>query len=78
MTNVEYTSDRVNVVHGRWIGYPECLGYDGAYSEDHIVCSACKNVWCILDNDTERFDHCPACGAEMDGERRDDDAADAR
>ena len=65
MTNVEYTSQRVNVVHGRWIGYPECLGYDGAYSDDHIVCSNCKSVWSIIDNDTERFDYCPTCGAKM-------------
>lgn len=71
MTNIEYTSERVNVVHGRWIEYPLCLGYVGAYSEDHIVCSNCKTVWSIIDNDTERFDYCPNCGAKMDGERRD-------
>ena len=63
--NIEYTSDRVNVAHGQWIEYPECLGYDGAYSDDHIVCSNCKSVWSVLDNDTERFDYCPACGAKM-------------
>lgn len=60
--------DAVPVVHGRWIGYPECLGYDGAYHDEHIVCSACHSVWNIIDNDTERFDYCPACGAKMDGE----------
>lgn len=63
--------DAVPVVHGRWIEYPLCLGYAGAYSEDHIVCSNCKSVWSIIDNDTERFDYCPHCGARMDGERRD-------
>lgn len=52
---------------GKWIEYPECLQYDGAYSDDHIVCSACKSVWSILDNDTERFNYCPKCGAKMDG-----------
>lgn len=66
--NIEYTSQRVNVVHGRWIYYPECLGYDGAYHDEHIVCSACHSVWNIIDNDTDRFDHCPACGAKMDKE----------
>ena len=68
------TSEYRPVVHGRWIEYPLCLGYDGAYSDDHIVCSSCKSVWSIIDNDTERFDFCPACGAKMDGERRDADA----
>lgn len=61
------------VVHARWIEYPLCLGYVGAYSEDHIVCSNCKSVWSIIDNDTERFDYCPACGAKLDGERRESD-----
>lgn len=64
--------DAAPVVHGWWIEYPLCLGYVGAYSEDHIVCSSCKSVWSIIDNDTERFDYCPVCGAKMDGERRDD------
>lgn len=62
--------DAVPVVHARWITYPECLGYDGAYHDEHIVCSACHSVWNIIDNDTERFDHCPACGANMDGEQK--------
>ena len=60
--------DAAPVAHGRWIEYPLCLGYVGAYSEDHIVCSNCKSVWSIIDNDTERFRHCPNCGAKMDKE----------
>lgn len=59
--------DAAPVVHARWIEYPLCLGYVGAYSEEHIVCSNCKSVWNIIDNDTERFKHCPNCGAKMDG-----------
>lgn len=58
----------VPVVHGRWINYPECLGYDGAYCDENIVCSNCKSVWNIIDNDADRFDYCPTCGARMDGE----------
>lgn len=50
---------------GRWITYPECLAYEGAYSDDHIVCSECESVWSIMDNDTERFQFCPNCGAGM-------------
>ena len=51
---------------GRWITYPESLAYEGAYSEDHIVCSECESVWSIMDNDTETFDCCPHCGAKME------------
>lgn len=60
--------DAEPVRHGRWINYPECLGYEGAYHDEHIVCSACHSVWNIIDNDAERFDYCPNCGAKMDGE----------
>jgi hypothetical protein len=50
---------------GKWIEYPDCLRYEGAYSDDHIVCSDCGHVFSILDNCTEEFDFCPNCGAEM-------------
>jgi hypothetical protein len=50
---------------GRWINYPECLRYDGAYCVEHIVCSNCESVWNIIDNDADRFDYCPHCGAAM-------------
>jgi NADH pyrophosphatase NudC (nudix superfamily) len=53
------------VVKARWIGYPECLKYTNAYSDDHIVCSACEECFSILDNDCERFNFCPNCGAKM-------------
>lgn len=49
----------------KWIEYPECLAYDGTYSDSHIVCSACKHVFDIMDNCTEEFDYCPHCGAKM-------------
>lgn len=54
------------VVHGRWVGFPECLKYPNAYSDDHIVCSSCEECFSVLDNCTERFDYCPHCGAKMD------------
>lgn len=53
-----------------WIEYPECLAYDGANSDSHIVCSACKHVFSIMDNCTEEFDYCPHCGAKMTQEGR--------
>lgn len=57
MTNVEYTSDRVNVVHGRWT-YFNCVGL-GRYQ-----CSECLH-W--VDAGTDR-NYCPNCGAKMDKE----------
>ncbi len=33
---------------------------------DDMRCSFCGNIWNICDNDAERFDHCPNCGAKMD------------
>jgi len=53
-----------------WIEYPECLAYEGAYSNNHIVCSACKHVFSTMDNCTEEFDYCPHCGAKMKQESR--------
>ena len=53
------------VKRGRWVCFPECLAYDGAYSGDDIVCSVCGECFNIMDNDTERFYYCPNCGAEM-------------
>ena len=60
------TIDAVPVVHGHWISYPECLAYDEAYLDIHIVCSNCKDVWNIIDNEADYFDYCPHCGAKMD------------
>ena len=53
---------------GKWIDYPDCLQYKGAYADDQIVCSACHHVFSIMDNCTEEFDFCPNCGADMRGE----------
>lgn len=53
------------VKHGEWIGYPECLKYQNAYADEHIVCSVCEECFSILDNCAERFDFCPHCGADM-------------
>ena len=48
---------------GKWIEYPDCLRYEGAYNDDHIVCSECGHVFSICDNCTEEFDFCPHCGS---------------
>ena len=61
MTGRACTAERT----GKWIEYPDCLKYEGAYSDDHIVCSNCHHVFNILDNCTEEFDFCPHCGSDM-------------
>ena len=62
------TIEAEDVRRGKWIEYPECLAYDGAFGDDHIVCSECHHVWSILDNDAETFNYCPNCGARMEVE----------
>ena len=56
------TVDAVEVVHGEWVQ----IGYDKAM--DRISCSVCKESWNILDNNTETFNYCPNCGADMRGD----------
>ena len=55
------------VKHGHWIEYPECLAYAGALDSNYIVCSECGAPFNIMENDAERFDFCPVCGADMRG-----------
>lgn len=55
------------VRHGRWIEFPEVLAIDDTLENGYIGCSVCKDVWNMRDNDTERYDYCPNCGARMDG-----------
>lgn len=35
--------------------------------EDEIECSVCGARFNVIDNCTEKFDFCPACGAKMKG-----------
>ena len=48
-----------NVVHGRW---------EEADDGDGVVCSICKDDFCSIIHETDRFKYCPNCGARMDGE----------
>lgn len=54
------------VRHGKWVGYPYCLCYEGALTEDDIACSSCGAVFNVIDNCTETFKYCPNCGCRMD------------
>ena len=38
---------------------------DTPYFVDDIACSVCLAMYSVIDNETERFDHCPSCGAKM-------------
>ena len=50
--------DAVEIVHGRWV---EADDGDGA------VCSICREDFCNIYLEVERFKYCPNCGAKMDG-----------
>ena len=52
-------ADVVPVVHGRW---------EEADDGDGVVCSVCREDFCTIYLETERFNYCPNCGARMDGE----------
>lgn len=67
--------DAVPVVHGRWV---KMTGMMPPEYHGHYECSECqwhmkglRNSW----TREEELSYCPNCGAKMDGERRDEDAA---
>lgn len=51
------TVDAVEVVHGYWTEF-----------NSFMTCSECDTDWYYTDNDTDRFNYCPNCGARMDGD----------
>jgi hypothetical protein len=65
-------ADVVEVRHGEWKQATEPCGW---HDVDCVVCSACGESW-ILDGDfdfdvvKDFWNYCPACGAKMDGERK--------
>lgn len=50
--------DAVEVAHGRW---------EEADDGDGAVCSVCREDFCNIYLEVERFLYCPNCGAKMDG-----------
>ena len=59
--NIMPTADVVEVRHGEWVQdvYDKMM--------DIYRCSCCETSWSVIDNDMERFNYCPNCGAKMDG-----------
>lgn len=40
---------------------------DTPYFVDDIACPKCLKLFSVIDNETERFNYCPNCGADMKG-----------
>ncbi len=38
---------------------------DTPYFTDDIACPKCLKLFSVIDNETERFNYCPNCGAKM-------------
>lgn len=60
---VYYTSDRVDVVHGRWV----------KHEDDVMPWVSCSECGRDIAGWFGSYAYCPYCGAKMDGERREDD-----
>lgn len=43
------------ITQGTWI----------EYDNSHCECPFCHSEWSYFDNETERFDYCPNCGARL-------------
>lgn len=65
LLSIPSAADVVERKRGEWVGYPESFKFEHIYDRDAIVCPFCENSWNIIDNDTESFNFCPNCGADM-------------
>ena len=55
MVKSEEVADAMPVVRGEWVEH-----------EYEMECPQCGYFWNYCDNDTERFNYCPNCGAKME------------
>jgi hypothetical protein len=51
-------ADVVEVKRGRW---------EESDDGDRVVCSVCREDFCNIYLEVDRFKYCPSCGAKMDG-----------
>ena len=58
-------ADVVEVRHGEWIDTSKYI--NGLYNPQ-VNCSVCGHIFWHLSAQT--YNYCPACGAKMDGERK--------
>ena len=63
LVDAQPTVDAVEVVHGRWIDVAL------RFTQVKEKCSVCGGIVYA-----HGFNYCPNCGANMDGERKDDNA----
>ncbi len=61
---IETAQDYYETVNKKGGGVNE----DTEYFTDDIACSECLTKFSNIDNETERFNFCPNCGADMRGE----------
>ena len=61
------TADVVEVRHGHWID--KSRNINGLH-DPRFDCSVCGHIFWF--QGAETFNYCPACGAKMDGERREE------
>ena len=61
------TADVVEVRHGHWID--KSRNINGLH-DPRLDCSVCGHIFWF--QGAETFNYCPACGAKMDGERREE------
>ena len=51
---------------------PESLRPKGEWIEaedgDGVICSVCREDFCTIIHETDKFNFCPSCGADMRGE----------
>jgi len=63
--------DALNAIDNAPTIDPESLRPTAEWEEaedgDGLVCPSCGVDFCVLANETERFNYCPNCGAKMKG-----------
>lgn len=71
----ETVADVAPVVHGEWEDYHFVKVDCPKSGFPTVKCSVCEIAFCdLINNHHFMYHYCPNCGAQMDGERKGDDA----